>query len=280
MRLFCLTLILALAPLPVSAKRNPLLVGPLLFPTELPPKRTSGRSPASAATPGPTNEEVFEKLPIGARAMVQNSYGKWEEEAVTVVGHVEDRSVRVQLRDGSTPIVPFARLARTLSPVKDCGYSHEEKICKGDTVLYPLPSATIGIPEVKVLEIFENNLVLLRDGEEFVVAIEELGKAVGCSPQKTNICEKANVVAEGYRNGEKYTFDGVVEKTYTHGLVLIRSGHSLMQVNASSVRTQVVGGEGSGRSLASVPAAAPEKGFEEFLPLPEPKPTIKFEDVR
>jgi hypothetical protein len=182
------------------------------------------------------NEAQFSKLPVGARAFTQNSYGKWEGQVVEVVQHLDDHSVRVKYKTGESPMVSFKNLRKNLSAPKTCGISHDAKICKGDHVLYPFPTASLMVPEAEVVEIFESDHALLLDGDEFVTELSKLGKSVDCSPQKPSICVKDPVVAEGYRAGEKYSFEGMVEKAYTNGVVLVRSGTSLLQFDALSVK--------------------------------------------
>lgn len=211
-----------------------------------------GRKPASIKDPAPTNEEVFRTLKPGARALTRNSYGSWDDEVVTVVEIFDDNSVRVKFKDGRTPIVKFKNFSKNLSPVKQCGHSHGIEICKGDMVLYPLSSASLMIPEAKVEEVFANNRALLQDGVDFKLDLEQVGKSVPCSPQKESICVGDPVLAEGYKDGSRYTFEGKIEKAYSHGPVMVRVSPTLLiPIDVGAVKERVAGIEVNDPSVIS-----------------------------
>lgn len=222
------------------------------------------------------NEEVLQKLPIGAKALTQNSFGGWDDQVVEVVQLIDDQSVRVRYKSGATPRVQFKNLKKNLSPSKECGTSHGEKICRGQKVIYPQASVSLRIPEGEITEIFENNRCVLRDGDDMHFNLEELGVAKECSPQKPSICTGVSVLGEDYHGGEKFTFEGKVEKTYSNGLVLVRSGSSLYQLQAEKVK-KIIAAE------ASLPAVVTEqvapKENTESLPAATSQPIDYSEDL-
>ncbi|MGE3263553.1 MAG: hypothetical protein AB7K68_17385 [Bacteriovoracia bacterium] len=218
-----------------------------------------------------SNEEVFGKLTVGTRAITQNSFGSWNNEVVKVIEVFDDNSVRLKFDNGRTPIVKFKNLSKNLSPAAPCGHSHGAEICKGDRVLYPLASASLMIPEAEVIEVFENNQALLRDGTDFQANLEQVGKATDCSPQKPSICQGSYVLAEGFNNGARHVFEGTVEKAYTHGPVLVRVSPTLLiPIDATAVKKRV-----AAEASVEDPAVLSNHGFHgkpSYTVMPELEP--------
>lgn len=186
-----------------------------------------------------TNDEALKLLPLGAIAMVQNSFKGWNNEIVTVIEHIEGGSVRVRMANGREPEVKFRNLARNLSPEVKCGKSGEVEVCKGEKVFYPSMSASLNLPEGEVIKVFHNNLAVIRDGGDMLVDLHRVGKSVECSPQKPNICVDKHVYADVYYDGGRHSFEGNVERAYSHGPVLIRQGVHLYPIDASAVRERL-----------------------------------------
>ncbi|MGZ3695713.1 MAG: hypothetical protein ACXWQO_16560 [Bdellovibrionota bacterium] len=188
-----------------------------------------------------------------------------------VVEIFDDKSVRVKFDNGRKPIVRFANISKNLSPAVRCGNSHGFEICKGDRVLYPLGSASLMIPEAEVLAAFKNNRALLRDGTDFQIDLEKVGKEVDCSPQKPTICKDAHVMAEGYNDGSRHVLEGTIEKAYTHGPVLVRiSPTTLIPIDASAVKKRI-----AAEAVIDDPAVLSNHGFHgkpSYTTLPELEP--------
>jgi hypothetical protein len=208
MKILAVSLILLHAGLAWAAEefRAP---APLLTAAE--PNRKPASLPDDRAKQA-SNEEVFRLLKVGSVALTQNSYGSWNNEVVRVVEVFDDQSVRIKYPDGRSPLVKFKNLAKNLSPPGLCVSSHGAEICQGDHVLYPLPSASLLIPEAEVRYAFRNGRVLLRDGDDFLLDGSQVGKSVDCSPQKSTICVHDHVLAEGYKDGARHVFEGTIEK--------------------------------------------------------------------
>ncbi len=170
------------------------------------------------------NKALFEKLKPSSVVIIKNSLHEYEDHVAKIVDKFEDGSVRLLLPSGKKAIVKSKNLSFTLSPEVDCGKSFEANICKGDKVFYPSVSTSLHIPEAPVKHVFENGAVVVQDGAAiFVLDLQQVGKATQCSPQKESLCKGDYVLAEGYRNNERFDFEGVVEETYTHGIGLVRS---------------------------------------------------------
>ncbi len=211
---------------------------------------SKGRMPASEDNKrAKKNEELSEldaKLKIGTFAIIQNSIEDWNNKLVRVTARYEDGSRQIQLEKGE-----FARVKRenlnTLSPeTTKCCQSSGTDICPGDSVYHPLPTTSLGVPEGKVNRIFENCTVIVRDGLEYIYDASQLGKGVKCSPQKESVCVGKVVYSEGFRNGQRFDFEGPVTQVYTNGVVLVRTGVWLLPIDASSVKVRT-------ESLAEIP---------------------------
>jgi hypothetical protein len=96
-------------------------------------------------------------------------------------------------------------------------------ICEKQTVFYPSHSTTLGVPEGQVKYVFENKRVVVRDGVEQTFSLPEVGVELECSPEKATICRNTYVLGDGYRKGQRFDFEGPVEKVYSNGIVVVRS---------------------------------------------------------
>jgi hypothetical protein len=193
-----------------------------------PEQATSGRKPASAPSPqdaAARNRALFFRLKAGDSVIIMNSLPGWEDQVAKVTEKYEDGSVRIRLQNGKTGSVKATVLADTLAPetVSGCGTSHGVEICKGDNVFYPARSTSLEIPEAPISHVFENQTLTVSNGAEFVLDWKQVGKPVQCSPQKENICVGDHVHADGYKKGQPVTFEGDVEKAYSHGVILVRT---------------------------------------------------------
>lgn len=275
MRLLCLTLITFFAP-DAGAYERATSAGKLLSPSpekviRLEPKGMS-RMPASvesaAAKKAAELKRLDEVLKVGTYAIIQKTVDEWNDEVVKVVARYEDGRRKVQRPNGGYLFVEPNNL-HTLSPESTaCCSSKGTEICNGDTVYHPQISSSIGLPEGKVLRTFENCNMVVRDGIEYIYEAAQLGKPTQCSPQKQNVCVGHVGYVQGYRNGNRYTFEGKVTNVYTDGTVLVENGFSLMPVDASSVRmlTESVAEAGaSSRSPASL-GGKPEVDYPALEP--------------
>lgn len=231
-----------------------------------------------------TNEEVFQQLGVGSEALTQNSFGQWNDEVVKVTEIFDDKSVRIKYPNGRAPLVKFHNLARNLSLPVPCLTSHGTAVCQGDRVLYPLPSASLMIPEAEVRYAFSNGKLLLRDGDDFLLSAEQVGKSVECSPQRPTICLHDHVLAEGFKDGSRHVFEGTIEKAYTHGPVLVRVSPTLLiPIDVSAVKKRV-----AAEAVIDDPAVISEHSFTakpSYTVLPEvepldPKQADKIKDAR
>jgi hypothetical protein len=215
------------------------------------------------------NRALFDRLRIGDTVVIQNSFPGWEDELAEVTEKYEDGQVNIRLRNGKTGSIPLKRLASTLSPETSdgCGLSHGTRLCKGDKVLYPARSATLELPEVPVRHVFENGTVVVNDGADFILDLPQVGKAVVCSPQKESICEGDFVKAEGYKLDQPVSFSGPVEKAYTHGVVMVRSGQWRFPIDVMGVSERTAGGGRAPASLPSPDGGAKAKVSPEIEPL-------------
>lgn len=168
------------------------------------------------------NKAMFEKIIVGENFIIQNSIEGWQDEVVSVVDKFEDKSIRVKFQNGKTAFIKGYNLARTLSPEVSCGQSHGVEICKDDEVFHPIRSTSLQLPEGKVMKIFQNGTVVVRDGADFYLTLDQVGKPVTCSPQKESICEGDYVIADAYKDVEKFTLEGPVERIYTNGVAVVK----------------------------------------------------------
>jgi hypothetical protein len=89
-----------------------------------------------------------------------------------------------------------------------------------------------------VIREFENCTAVVRDGLEYIYDVSQLGKETECSPQKESVCTGKIVYAEGYRNGQRYDFEGPVSKVYTNGIVLLQTGLWMLPIDATALKVQ------------------------------------------
>lgn len=171
------------------------------------------------------SESIENKLQLNDIAMIQNSTSEWNDEVVKVVEIYADGSRRVLRQNGEKVLVRKKNLAASLSPRSrtGCGPSHGTEICEGNSVFYPAHGTTLGIPEAKVKHVFENKRVVLTDGVDQPFSLNEIGVEVKCSPQKPSVCENTYVLGDGLRGGNRYTFEGPVEKVFSNGIVVVKS---------------------------------------------------------
>src|SRR5690606_8799231 len=95
-------------------------------------------------------------------------------------------------------------------------------------------------PEAPVSHVFKNGTVAVRDGADFVMDLKQVGKSVECSPQRENICAGDHVRAEGYKLNQPIAFEGEIEKAYSHGVVLVRTGKLWRYpIDVSAVRKRI-----------------------------------------
>ncbi len=233
-----------------------------------------GRMPASVASQKADKREALteldKKLPVGTYAIVKNSLADWNDRVVRVTARYEDGSRQVQLDDGKFARVAFNNLD-TLSPeTKKCCEAGGVSLCPGDLVWHPLPTMSFGVPEGKVTRIFENCSTVVRDGLEYIYEARQLGKAVDCAPQKSNVCVGKVVYVEGYRNGQRYQFEGPVTNVFSNGSVLVKTGLWLLPIDAATaiVQTDSLSRKGNRR-----PASAPPSTLERRSPGTIPVPT-------
>jgi len=197
-----------------------------------------GRGLASVAQN--TNQELFERMKPGDKLIVQNSTYDMNDEVVTIIDKFEDGSVRLKRPNGHLVFVRAPNLAATLSPEVECGESHGSQICKGETVFYPVRSASLALPEDEVVHIFENRSVVVKDGGgQFILDLNQVGKRSQCSPQKDSICTGVYVHAEAYRGDTKFEFEGKVEATYSNGVALVRVGALQYPIEAVALKRRV-----------------------------------------
>jgi hypothetical protein len=187
-----------------------------------------GRKPASISSPrdaAAKNRALFERLKPGHTVIIQNSYPGWEDQVAEVTEKYDDGSVRIRLRNGKMGSIKATQLADSLSPEvqSGCGTSHGVKVCKGEKVYYPARSTSLEIPEAPISHIFENGTLTVTDGAEFVLDWKQVGKAVQCSPQKETICVGDHVHADGFKKDQAVSFEGDVERAYSHGVVIVRT---------------------------------------------------------
>jgi hypothetical protein len=241
---------------------------------ELRAERAKGRSLASVPSreeKGAENKALFERLKAGDTVVIQHSFPGWEDQLAEITDKYEDGRVRIRLNDGKRAYVAPDKLASTLSPETDCGESHGVQICKGDEVYYPARSTSLKTPEAPVAHVFENGTVVVKDGADFVMDLKQVGKSVNCSPQKENVCVGDVVHAEGYKNDQPITFEGPVEKIYSHGVVLVRTdGLWRFPIDVTAVTKRIdtepkAEADTGGRGLASIPEAE----YPELLPVEE-----------
>jgi hypothetical protein len=250
------------------------------FASEAQVVKPSGRRPAFVEKVDP-NQELFKRLKAGSYAILQNSVEEWNDLVVQVTDLFEDGSVRVLLPDGSRAFIRRSNLATSLSPAVNCKNSFSTDICVGDEVYYPNQAVTIGIPEGKVEGVFENGRVVIRDGLVRPYDITQVGKRVKCSPQKETVCVDDYVLGNGYRLNTPFTFEGPVERVYSHGIVVVRSSAfwrfpidvSAVVERVATTENDVTGSVISSRSVADkLPArVTPEVEPRDADSLPVPR---------
>lgn len=255
------------------------LFTPILAAAEAVVVKPAGRAPAVAEKKDP-NQEVFQRLRAGSFAIIQNSVEEWNDQIVQVTDLFEDGSVRVRLSDGASAFIRKSNIATSLSPAISCVNSHGTDICVGEKVYYPYQAVTIGIPEGKVEGVFENGRVAVRDGLLRTYDAGQVGKRVKCSPQKENICVDKYVLGNGYRQNTPFTFEGPVERVYSHGVVVVRSSAfwrfpidvSAVVERIATTENEVTGAVISSREVADkVPArVTPEVEPRDANSLPAP----------
>ncbi len=242
-----------------------------------PARVISGRAPASSpASLAQQNRALLEELRPGVKrkfAVLQNSFEDWNDQVVEIIEELEDGSLRVQNENGERMFVRFENLARNLSPEVTCGESHDVEICVGQKVIYPAHSASLEIPQATVQKIFANGSVVVRDGLDFVFDLQQLGKEVECSPQKPSICREDHVVADGYRGGEKFSFEGPIMAAFTNGLVVVNSGVLRFPIDVSATRERVNAAEGA----ITHPGIITSRGDANKLKLPNVGVTTEIE---
>jgi hypothetical protein len=234
-------------------------------------EKKAGRGPASVEekrlSRDEQNQELEKKLKVGTYAIVRDSVDDWNDQVVKVTSRYDDGSRQVQLDNGRYARVKFDNLV-TLSPETErCCKSNGVDICKGDTVWHPVPSTSIGVPQGKVLRVFENCTAVVRDGLDYVYAMRQLGKSVDCAPQKNSVCVGKIVWVEGWRDGKRYQFEGPVEQVFTNGTVLVKAGLWLLPTDASTavVQTDTLN-QKSNRSPAS--AVVGSRDGQRAIPVP------------
>jgi hypothetical protein len=184
------------------------------------------------------NKELDAKLKVGGYAIVVSSVEDWNDQVVRVTSRYDDGSRQVQLDNGSYARVKYENLT-TLSPETDkCCKSNDVDICKGDMVWHPLPTTSIGVPNGKVIRVFENCSTVVRDGLDYVYQMRQLGKSVDCAPQKNTVCVGKTVWVEGWRNGQRYQFEGPVAQVFTNGTILVKTGLWLLPSDAATAVVQ------------------------------------------
>ena len=220
-------------------------------------EKNGGRMPASVMdkreSKAEQNADLDQKLKVGNYAIVRDSVEDWNSQVVKVTARYDDGSRQVQLDNGSYARVKFDNLI-TLSPeTGKCCKSNGVDICKGDLVWHPLPTTSIGVPQGKVMRIFENCSTVVRDGLDYVYQMRQVGKSVDCSPQKETVCVGKVVYVEGYREGKRYQLEGPVTQVFTNGTILVKTGLWLLPTDASTaiVQTDTLHSP-SNRSPASV----------------------------
>ncbi len=251
--------------------------GTLLSPTpekviRLEPKGMS-RMPASVeniqASKEAENQRLDEVLKVGTYAIIQKTVDEWNDEVVKIVARYEDGRRKVQRPNGGFLYVEPNNL-HTLSPeTTACCSSNGTDVCNGDKVYHPQISSSIGLPEGKVLHTFENCNMVVRDGIDYIYEAAQLGKPTQCSPKKENVCVGKSGYVQGYRNGNRYTFEGKVTNVYTDGTVLVENGASLMPVDATSVRVlteSIADGSEPKRGPASVNPESPSVDYPSLEP--------------
>lgn len=208
------------------------------------PTTWSGRAPVRQLSSYPQqeleaeNKKVFDQLKPGSKVIIMNSVNEFEDNVGRIVDKFEDGSVRVELPNGKRYKIRGKNLSVLVSPEVKCGKSFETDICKGDKVFYPSVSTSLYIPEAPVEHVFQNGTVVVKDGAAtFILDLQQVGKAVDCSPQKMSLCKGDYVMAEGYRNNARFDFEGTVEQLYTHGLALVKSdGFWMFPIDVEAVK--------------------------------------------
>ncbi|HEY8279192.1 MAG TPA: hypothetical protein VIH99_06200 [Bdellovibrionota bacterium] len=184
------------------------------------------------------NKELNDKLKLGTYAIIRGSVMDWNDKVVKITARYENGDRQVQLDDGKFARVKFENL-HTLSPeTPRCCRSNGTDICTGQSVWHPVPSSSIGVPEGKVVRLFENCSAVVHDGIDFVYQAKQLGKPVDCSPQKESVCVGKQVYVQAYRDGHPFEFEGPVAHVYTNGTVLIWTGVLLLPIDATAVKVR------------------------------------------
>ena len=204
-------------------------------------EKKKGRFPASMEEKRKTKAELAKelepRLKVGSYAIIRDSVDDWNDQVVKITARYDDGSRQVQLDNGSFARVKYENLL-TLSPETDqCCRSNDLDFCKNDTVWHPLPTASIGVPQGKIIRIFENCSAVVRDGLDYVYQMRQLGKSVDCAPQKDTVCVGKVVYVEGYRNGKRYQLEGPVTQVFSNGTILVKTGLWLLPTDA---RTAIV----------------------------------------
>jgi hypothetical protein len=226
------------------------------------------------------NKAVFEAAKPGDVYIVQNSIRGWEDRIVKIVDKFEDGSVRVEFEQeigegssrnlatvagGERALIRGYNLASTLSPEVGCAESHGVEICKGDQVFYPIRNTSLQLPEAPVRKVFQNGTVVVRDGADFVLDKEDLGKSVDCSPAKESICKGDYVIADAYKDTENFGFEGSVERCYTNGICVVKvDGRWRFPIEAKALKERVASLDG-----ANNPAVITSRG--EYRQKEDPK---------
>lgn len=222
---------------------------------------TRGPASSSQMSRNAKNRAMCEKIEPGQRYMIKNSVHDWDDRVVTVVDKFDDCSVRVRVekdtttevgsrRLGSpdrsdTAFVRFKNLAASLAPEVDCVKSHGVDICKNDFVFYPARTSSMELPEAPVRYAFAHGVVVVRDGANFVLDADQVGKSVACSPQKESVCVGDYVYAEGFRVDRHFNFEGPVRKAYTHGVVVVEADKLWkFPIDVSAVKKRIASQDG------------------------------------
>ena len=184
------------------------------------------RAPASVSSleRNAQNRQLCEKMRPGQVFMIKNSVHDFDDRIVTVADRYEDCSVRVKLENGQKAYVRFQNLSQTLAPEVDCVPSHGTLVCKGDQVFYPARTSSMEIPEAPIEKAFAHGVVVVRDGADFVLNADQVGKPATCAPGKENICLGKYVHAEAFKVDRKFDFEGKVARVYTNDVAVVETG--------------------------------------------------------
>lgn len=221
---------------------------------------------------------------MGTKVMVQNTIDDVVNyKTGEVVSLYSKGDIKIRLEDGKVMVVRAGNIMRSLAAPVESAKVGDVEFKVGEKVYYPSPTIAFEIPEGKIDTIFENGKVVIDDGILQVKELKQLGKESKCSPQDESICVDDYVLADSYKYGNGFSFEGTVSKIYSNGVVIVKSGNWLHPISVNSVSKRIAAtaddADNSG-AVISTRAVKDSSGVPlKISPELEPRDATLFKDV-